>query len=109
MTQIRGIGSRVRDISAHPAECAGDSPSYSSWHGTRVAGIAGAASNNAIGVAGVTWDAQILPVRALGKCGGIDSDIITAMLWAAGIAVTVNGQNLVNPTPARIINLSLGS
>ena len=30
------------------------------------------------------------------------------MLWAAGIAVTVNGQNLVNPNPARIINLSLG-
>ena len=97
------------DINGHPAECAGESPSYSSWHGTRVAGIAGAASNNAIGVAGVTWDAQILPVRALGKCGGTDSDIITAMLWAAGIAVTVNGQNLVNPTPARIINLSLGA
>ena len=72
------------DISSHPAECQGESPSYSSWHGTRVAGIAGAASNNTIGVAGVAWDAQILPVRALGKCGGTDSDIITAMLWAAG-------------------------
>jgi serine protease len=96
------------DISGHPTECAGQSPFYSSWHGTRVAGIAAAASNNAVGVAGVTWDAQILPVRAVGKCGGVDSDIITAMLWAAGIAVTVNGQNLVNPNPARIINLSLG-
>jgi serine protease len=96
------------DVSGHPTECAGQSPSYSSWHGTRVAGIAAAAGNNAVGVAGVTWDAQILPVRAIGKCGGIDSDIITAMLWAAGIAVTVNGQNLVNPNPARIINLSLG-
>ncbi len=96
------------DISGHPAECGGETPSYSSWHGTRVAGIAGAASNNASGVTGVSWDAQILPVRALGKCGGTDSDIITAMLWAAGIAVTVNGQNLVNPDPARIINLSLG-
>ncbi len=30
------------------------------------------------------------------------------MLWSAGIAVTVNGQNLVNPNPARIINMSLG-
>jgi serine protease len=96
------------DISGHPAECAGESPDYSSWHGTRVAGILGAASNNATGVAGVAWDAQILPVRALGKCGGTDSDIITAMLWAAGIEVTVDGQNLTNPTPARVINLSLG-
>ena len=96
------------DISSHPAECGGESPGYSSWHGTRVAGVLGAASNNAVGVAGVAWDAQILPVRALGKCGGTDSDIITAMLWAAGIQVTVNGQNLVNPNPARVINLSLG-
>ncbi|HET6474397.1 MAG TPA: S8 family serine peptidase [Pseudomonadales bacterium] len=96
------------DISNHPNECGGGSPGYSSWHGTRVAGILGAASNNAVGVAGVSWDAQVLPVRALGKCGGTDSDIITAMLWAAGIQVTVNHQNLVNPNPARIINLSLG-
>ena len=28
-----------------------------------------------------------LPVRALGKCGGFDSDIIAAMRWAAGLAV----------------------
>ncbi|HTO57982.1 MAG TPA: S8 family peptidase, partial [Pseudomonadales bacterium] len=98
----------VSDINNHPNECGGGSPGYSSWHGTRVAGILGAASNNAVGVAGVAWDAQVLPVRALGKCGGVDSDIITAMLWAAGIQVTVNHQNLVNPNPARIINLSLG-
>ncbi len=96
------------DISNHPSDCGGASTGYSSWHGTRVAGILGTASNNAIGIAGVTWDPQILPVRALGKCGGTDSDIITAMLWAAGIEVTVNGQQLTNPNPARIINLSLG-
>lgn len=96
------------EISAHPAECGNESPSYSSWHGTRVAGIAAAAGNNAVGVAGVSWDPLILPVRALGKCGGADSDILTAMLWSAGIAVAVNGQTVVNPNPARIINMSLG-
>jgi serine protease len=97
------------DISSHPAECGGESTAYSSWHGTRVAGILGAASNNGTGIAGVTWDPQIMPVRAIGKCGGRDSDIITAMLWAAGIRVTANGQSLINPNPARVINLSLGS
>ena len=78
----------------------------SSWHGTRVAGILGALSNNGAGIAGTTWSAWILPVRALGKCGGYDSDIIAGMRWAAGLAVEGIA---TNPYPARILNLSLGS
>lgn len=77
----------------------------SSWHGTRVAGMIGALSNNATGVAGVTWNGWILPVRVLGKCGGFDSDILAAMRWAAGLSV--DGAP-TNPYPARILNLSLG-
>jgi serine protease len=80
--------------------------SDSSWHGTRVAGILGALSNNAIGVAGVTWSRRILPVRGLGKCGGYDSDIIPAMLWSAGISVSGVDDNL---NPAKVINMSLGA
>lgn len=78
----------------------------SSWHGTRVVGILGAITNNATGIAGITWQGKILPVRALGKCGGLDSDILDGMRWAAGLHV--NGVP-DNPTPAQIINLSLGS
>lgn len=78
----------------------------SSWHGTRVAGVIGARTNNASGVAGVSWNSLILPVRVLGKCGGTDSDILAAMRWAAGLSVSGTP---VNPTPARILNLSLGS
>ncbi len=59
--------------------------SSSSWHGTLVSGVVGATTNNATGIAGITWSGRILPVRALGKCGGDDSDIIAAVLWAAGI------------------------
>jgi serine protease len=77
----------------------------SSWHGTRTSGILGAATGNATGVAGVNWSAWLLPVRVLGKCGGFDSDIMTAMRWAAGLHV--NGVP-DNPYPAKIINLSLG-
>ena len=80
--------------------------SSSSWHGTLVSGIIGAATNNAIGIAGITWSGRILPVRGLGKCGGDDSDLIPAVLWAAGIHVSGVPDN---PNPARIINLSLGS
>src|SRR5882757_4089970 len=78
----------------------------SSWHGTRVAGIIGAETNNGIGIAGTGYNARILPVRVLGRCGGYDSDIIAGMRWAAGLAVS--GVPL-NPNPAKIINLSLGS
>ena len=80
--------------------------SSSSWHGTLVSGIVGAMTNNATGIAGITWNGRILPVRALGKCGGDDSDVISAVLWAAGIPVSGVPDN---PDPAKIINLSLGS
>lgn len=82
----------------------------SSWHGTQVAGIVGAASNNGIGIAGTGRDVMVLPVRVLGTCGGADSDIIAAMRWAAALTSDVGGGTSVSNThPAKVINLSLGS
>src|ERR1700730_13364345 len=86
-------------------ECSSGTAGNSSWHGTRVSGLLGALSNNGTGIAGVTWSAWLLPVRVLGKCGGLDSDIVAGMLWAAGIPVS-GAPN--NPYPARIENMSLG-
>jgi serine protease len=81
----------------------------SSWHGTRVVGILGAITNNGVGIAGMTWGSWILPVRALGKCGGYDSDIIAGIEWAAGMSVSTTATPVPNnPYPANIINLSLG-
>jgi len=77
----------------------------SSWHGTHVAGIVAAATNNGIGMAGLAYGAKVLPVRVLGKCGGYDSDITAGMLWAAGIdQAGLPG----SATPAKVLNLSLG-
>jgi len=94
-------------------ECsAGEPASPSSWHGTQVSGLIGAATNNTVGMAGAGWNVMVLPVRVLGRCGGYDSDIIAAMRWAAGVSqnVGVNAVvNLPNPNPARVINMSLGS
>ena len=77
----------------------------SSWHGTSVAGIIAANSDNSVWIAGINWGARILPVRVLGKCGGFDSDIIDGIAWAAGLAVPGAPGN---PYPAQVINLSLG-
>lgn len=78
----------------------------SSWHGTRTAGILGAITNNLTGIAGMTWQGWVEPVRVLGKCGGYDSDIIAGMAWAAGNFV--DGVP-ANPYPAQILNMSLGA
>lgn len=80
-----------------------DTPS--SWHGTHVAGVIGAATNNGQGVAGAAPDAQILPVRALGHCGGTDVDIADAITWASGGRVPGVP---TNSHPAKVINMSLG-
>lgn len=78
----------------------------SSWHGTSVAGVIGANSNNGLDIAGIDWAAKILPLRALGKCGEGDfSDIYDAIGWAAGLPVPGAP---ANPNPAQVINLSLG-
>lgn len=83
----------------------GEPASNSSWHGTHVAGTIAAVSNNSGGVAGVAFNAKVLPVRVLGRCGGYTSDIADGIIWAAG--GTVSGVP-ANPNPAKVISMSLG-
>ncbi|MEL6561246.1 MAG: S8 family serine peptidase [Bacteroidota bacterium] len=60
-------------------------------HGTACAGIAAAAGNNGIGVAGVTWGTLIMPLRALGPGGGSYGDIADAITFAVD-----NGANVIS-------------
>ncbi|MFM9917007.1 MAG: S8 family peptidase [Rhizobacter sp.] len=91
---------------ASAGACGAGSPATSSsWHGTHVSGLAAASGGNGVGVTGVAYAARILPLRALGRCGGYTSDVADAIVWAAG--GTVSGLPL-NPNPAKVINLSLG-
>lgn len=88
-----------------------DTTTPDSFHGTHVAGTIGvAATNNAAGVAGGAWNVTIVPVRALGRCGGKLSDINDAIRWAAGTIPARDGQGneIWNSKPADIINLSIG-
>lgn len=75
------------------------------WHGTRVASVIGAQTNNGTNIAGVDWQARIQPVRVSGRCGALLSDTVDGMRWAGGLAVPGVP---ANPTPARVINISLG-
>jgi serine protease len=86
-------------------ECGDGAPqSASSWHGTSVAGLIAATTDNATDIAGIVHSGKLVIGRALGKCGGILSDTADAMRWAAGIAI--DGVP-INPNPAVVINLSL--
>ena len=80
--------------------------SDSSWHGTHVAGIIAAERGNNRGVSGVAPDVRVMGVRVLGKCGGTTSDIAAAIRWSSGESVSGVPDNR---TPAKVINMSLGS
>lgn len=83
----------------------GGSGGGSSWHGTHVAGTIAAVSNNNLGIAGIAWNAQVMPLRALGAWGGTSYDIQQAVYYAAGL----DNDSGTRPTPrADVINLSLG-
>jgi hypothetical protein len=65
-------------------------------HGTQTAGVAGAASNNSAGIAGVCWNCTLMPVKVMGAGGVANySDIAAGVLYAARKG-------------ARVINISLG-
>jgi serine protease len=65
-------------------------------HGTHVCGTIAQSTNNGIGVAGVAFNARIMPIKVLDQQGnGWDSDVANGITWAVN-----NG--------AKIISLSLG-
>ena len=95
------------DFAAAGACGPGKPATNSTWHGTHVAGMIGAMSNNAYGIAGLgQQNTLVIPIRAVGRCGGHISDVAEAVLWAAGIPVPGVPVNLY---PARVINLSLST
>ena len=68
-----------------------NNPDDAEGHGTHVAGTIGAEGNNGIGVAGVAWDVQIMPLRFIGPFGGATSDAIAAVNYAVS-----NGARISN-------------
>jgi subtilisin family serine protease len=72
-------------------------PADDNGHGTYVAGIVGARSNNGLGVTSYCWSCSVMPVKVLGADGtGAMSNVASGITWAADHG-------------ARVVNMSLGS
>ena len=71
---------RVRRI---PGCGLGPNVAYDTSHGTFIAGLIGAASDNAIGTTGLDWNTELLDVRVMNGSKGTTSDIADGIRCAA--------------------------
>lgn len=68
-------------------------------HGTLVAGIVGADTDNALGVAGVDWAARLMPVKVLDASGsGYMSTVAEGIVWAADRGAGIINMSLSGTT-----------
>lgn len=94
--------------------CPEDTSPRSDWHGTHVAGTVNAVQDNGIGISGLAPEVKVQHLRVLGECGGTTADILSAVLWGAGedlkewFGTSPAADPGINPTPASVLNLSLG-
>lgn len=103
---VRLLGEDYQTPDNDPSPYFSGSGSASGTHGTHVAGIAGARTNNYVGIAGVAWENIIVPVR----CGfmvrdtsqGINVGLLQTADWIRALDwVRVNNA-------ARVVNMSFG-
>ncbi|MFA6004850.1 MAG: S8 family serine peptidase [Elusimicrobiota bacterium] len=98
----------------NPACVAEALPTAACNHATRVSGVAAAAANNGLQIAGVSWGAQLLSVKVFrdidcpssdcsdGTCGTDDTAVMSAISYATGLQNTAQYGKIV-------INMSLGA
>ncbi len=83
---------------AHNDNDPSDTDAACGGHGTHTAGTIGAVGNNGVGVTGVNWNVQIMPLKVfrtyfLVLCSASTSDIISAVNYAASMGVRVSNNS----------------
>jgi len=79
-------------------------PSDDHGHGTMMAGILGARSNNGLGVTGTAWGVTLLPVKVLDSTGaGTASDVAQGIVYAAKSGAQIINLSMARPSPSRAL------
>lgn len=94
-------------IDSNPDDPGDSTSGKSSFHGTHCAGTVAARTNNNSGMAGVSWNSRIMPIRVLGVGGGTLYDIVQGIRYSAGLS-NDSGITLGASERANIISMSLG-
>lgn len=85
-----------------------NNPDDDNGHGTHVAGIIAADTNNHIGVAGITWYNPIIPVKALGSDGaGGSLNVAKGIIWAVDHGAKVINLSLGNYQPSAVLEKAI--
>jgi subtilisin family serine protease len=83
-------------------------PADLNGHGTHVAGIIGAAANNAQGVAGIAWKPRVMPLRALDQKGeGTIGDVVDAIAFAAANDAKIINMSFAGPSYSQTLYNSI--
>ncbi len=81
------------------------SPDDDHGHGTMMAGIAAATSNNHRGVAGVSWEARIMPIKVLSAGGyGTEWDVSQGVIWAVSHGADVLNMSLAGEDDVQVLH-----
>jgi hypothetical protein len=92
-------GYNVVDPSSAPSDTAG--------HGTFVAGVIAANTNNGAGVAGVVWNGRVMPVKVFAGASAFDSDVATGIVWAVDHGARVINLSLGGPQPSDLLHAAV--
>lgn len=77
-------------------------------HGTHVAGTIAQSTNNGFGVAGVAFQARLMPVKVLSEQGwGTTADVADGIRWAADHGAHVINLSLGGPRNARVLQKAI--
>ncbi len=80
-------------------------PRDDNGHGTAVAGVAAAAGNDRVGIAGMCWRCRIMPVKVLNANGsGSHSNIAAGITWAADHGADVINLSLATQTRTGVMS-----
>lgn len=85
-----------------------DTSDVCSSHGTHVGGVIAAAGNNGFGIAGMNWEAQLLPIVVVNGCSGTETALADGLVFAADSGAKIGNLSLQYYTGSSVLQDAVG-